>query len=90
MINGECVKNNCGISFCIFSMQNMMEFENNVQMVKDLKNGINDDEIKDILDYESTIYFSIYFLTLNILLSCDFVYEIKILYIRGYFDLFAI
>ncbi len=31
-----------------------MECENNVQMVKDLTNGIigfNDDEIKDILDY---------------------------------------
>ncbi len=36
----------------------MMECENNVQMVKDLTNGIigfNDDEIKDILDYVTTI-----------------------------------
>ncbi len=45
-------------SLCIFSKQNMMECENNVQMVKDLTNGIivfNDDEIKDILDYVTTI-----------------------------------
>ncbi len=47
-------------SFCIFSkqLQNMMECENNVQMVKDLTNGIigfNNDEIKDILDYVTTI-----------------------------------
>ncbi len=36
----------------------MMECENNVQMVKDLTNdiiGFNDDEIKDILDYVTTI-----------------------------------
>ncbi len=36
----------------------MMECENNVQIVKDLTNGIigfNDDEIKDILDYVATI-----------------------------------
>ncbi len=36
----------------------MMESENNLQMVKDLTNGIigfNDDEIKDILDYVITI-----------------------------------
>ncbi len=36
----------------------MMECWNNVQMVKDLTNGIigfNDDEIKEILDYATTI-----------------------------------
>ncbi len=35
-----------------------MECENNVQIFKDLTNGIigfNDDEIKDILDYVTTI-----------------------------------
>ncbi len=39
-------------------MQNMMECDNNVQMVKDLTNGcigFNDDEIRDILDNVTTI-----------------------------------
>ncbi len=47
-------------SLYIFSKQNMMECENNVQMVKDLTNGnigFNDDEIKDILDYVNTKIF---------------------------------
>ncbi len=55
-------------SFCVFSKQNMIECENNVQMVKDLTNdtiGLNDDELKDILDYTTTIYLFIYFLMLN-------------------------
>ncbi len=46
-------------SFCIFSNQNMIECENNVQMVKELTNGIigfNDGEIRDILDYVTTMY----------------------------------
>ncbi len=45
-------------SFCIFRKQNMMECKNNVHMDKDLTHGIigfNDDEIKDILDYVTTI-----------------------------------
>ncbi len=45
-------------SFYIYSKQNMMECENKVQMVKYLTDdiiGFNDDEIKDILDYVTTI-----------------------------------
>ncbi len=40
------------------SHRNIMECENNIQMVKDLPKGIigfNDDEIKNILDYVTTI-----------------------------------